>query len=125
MAKRFVEHFDRDLQAVVTSEKHRQELMKKKGVEDTRDCTSIDTIRKIRDRNRKDQVAKENQYLDDPIKRALLQAENGEDFMPELTAKLEEESQKEQDRQENQAQLNREREQEAVERWHHDHGGRR
>jgi len=121
MGKRFEKYHDRDLGCTITSEKHRERVMHERGLGDVRDWEKIENMKKVRDENKKAFRAKENAYLDEPIKRALEQAANGEDFIPELEAKLQEESDKKERELEERATRNREREIEERERWARDH----
>lgn len=124
----FERHYDPDLGCVVTSERHRERVMQEKGLGDVRDWESRENMLKVAAKNFEEARAKENAYIADPVARALQAAARGEtpdEFIPELEARLEEESAKIDRQLESRAQENRERQQEERERWERDNRDRR
>ena len=83
--------FDPSLKTIVTSKRERERIMRDKGLADIRDWNDPSKIKTEAERNRADLIEKQNRYLEDPVKRALEKAERGEEFQPELEARLSEE----------------------------------
>lgn len=113
---RFKSHYDRDLQAEITSPRQRERVMEERGVCDLRDWDSHENFQKEVEKNREEATRERNAYLREPVKKALQRAKAGDDPIPELERELEEHRAREAEAQEREERAAAERAAEEAER---------
>ena len=113
--------YDPDLKTYVRGERHREKLLQEKGIADVRDWNSPESIQNEAARNLAERRREINKPTNEAIKKALHDANAGEDFIPALEASIDADAKRQEAEQDRARQINRENAEEDARRWERDH----